>query len=300
MVKVSKTNNNDWVKQASILSQALPFMQKYTGKNITIKYGGAAMGENNLSLSFAKDIALLKQVGINPVVVHGGGPRIKIMLDRLKVKSSFVDGLRITDKETMKIVEMVLSGSINKEIVMEINKEGGRAIGLSGKDALLAETVKLEKKESNSEVEKVLDLGFVGYPNKINNDVLKWLLDSDFIPVLSPIGYDCQSYETYNINADTMAGSVASSVLSERLILLTDVKGVLDKSGNLLTQISIKDVQKLINNGTITGGMIPKVKTCVEAVKSGVKASVILDGRLPHSILLEMFTEHGVGTLISS
>ena len=300
MVKVSKTNNNDWVKQASILSQALPFMQKYSGKNITIKYGGAAMGENNLSISFAKDIALLKQVGINPVVVHGGGPRIKIMLDRLKVKSSFVDGLRITDKETMKIVEMVLSGSINKEIVMEINKEGGRAIGLSGKDALLAETVKLEKNESTSEIEKVLDLGFVGYPNKINDDVLKWLLDSDFIPVLSPIGYDCKSFETYNINADTMAGSVASSVLSERLILLTDVKGVLDKSGNLLTQISVKDVQKLINNGTITGGMIPKVKTCVEAVKSGVKASVILDGRLPHSILLEMFTEHGVGTLISS
>ena len=300
MVKVSKTNNNDWVKQASILSQALPFMQKYSGKNITIKYGGAAMGENNLSISFAKDIALLKQVGINPVVVHGGGPRIKLMLDRLKVKSSFVDGLRITDKETMKIVEMVLSGSINKEIVMEINKEGGRAIGLSGKDALLAETVKLEKKESTSEIEKVLDLGFVGYPNKINDDVLKWLLDSDFIPVLSPIGYDCKSFETYNINADTMAGSVASSVLSERLILLTDVKGVLDKSGNLLTQISVKDVQKLINNETITGGMIPKVKTCVEAVKSGVKASVILDGRLPHSILLEMFTEHGVGTLISS
>jgi len=300
LVKVSKTNNNDWVKQASILSQALPFMQKYSGKNITIKYGGAAMGENNLSISFAKDIALLKQVGINPVVVHGGGPRIKLMLDRLKVKSSFVDGLRITDKETMKIVEMVLSGSINKEIVMEINKEGGRAIGLSGKDALLAETVKLEKKESTSEIEKVLDLGFVGYPNKINDDVLKWLLDSDFIPVLSPIGYDCKSFETYNINADTMAGSVASSVLSERLILLTDVKGVLDKSGNLLTQISVKDVQKLINNETITGGMIPKVKTCVEAVKSGVKASVILDGRLPHSILLEMFTEHGVGTLISS
>ena len=300
MVKVSKTNNNDWVKQASILSQALPFMQKYSEKNITIKYGGAAMGENNLSISFAKDIALLKQVGINPVVVHGGGPRIKLMLDRLKVKSSFVDGLRITDKETMKIVEMVLSGSINKEIVMEINKEGGRAIGLSGKDALLAETVKLEKNESTSEIEKVLDLGFVGYPNKINDDVLKWLLDSDFIPVLSPIGYDCKSFETYNINADTMAGSVASSVLSERLILLTDVKGVLDKSGNLLTQISVKDVQKLINNGTITGGMIPKVKTCVEAVKSGVKASVILDGRLPHSILLEMFTEHGVGTLISS
>ena len=170
---------------------------------------------------------------------------------------------------------------------------------MSGKDALLAKLLNL-KKESTFEIERVLDLGFVGHPNKINDDVLKWLLDSDFIPVLSPIGYDCKSFKTYNINADTMAGSVASSVLSERLILLTDVKGVLDKSGNLLTQISVKDVQKLINNGTITGGMIPKVKTCVEAVKSGVKASVILDGRLPHSILLEIFTEHGVGTLISS
>ena len=247
-----------------------------------------------------RDVTLLKQVGINPVVVHGGGPKIKVMLDRLKVKSTFVDGLRITDKETMKIVEMVLSGSINKEIVMEINKEGGRAIGLSGKDGLLAETVKFNKNQSSGEIEKILDLGFVGLPNKINKDLLNWFLESDFIPVISPIGYDGKNFETYNINADTMAGSVATSILSERLILLTDVKGVLDKKGNLLTEISVNDVKKLIENGTINGGMIPKVETCVDAVKNGVNAAVILDGRLPHSILLEIFTEHGVGTLISN
>ena len=300
MVKISSTKNKEWVNQASILSQALPFMQRYTGKNITIKYGGAAMGDGPLSASFAKDVTLLKQVGINPVVVHGGGPKIKVMLDRLKVKSTFVDGLRITDKETMKIVEMVLSGSINKEIVMVINKEGGRAIGLSGKDGLLAETVKFNKNQSSGEIEKILDLGFVGLPNKINKDLLNWFLESDFIPVISPIGYDGKNFETYNINADTMAGSVATSILSERLILLTDVKGVLDKKGNLLTEISVNDVKKLIENGTINGGMIPKVETCVDAVKNGVNAAVILDGRLPHSILLEIFTEHGVGTLISN
>jgi len=274
-------------------------MQRYAGKNITIKLGGAAMGENLLSSSFAKDIVLLKQVGINPIVVHGGGPRIKNMLERLKLKSSFVDGLRVTDKETMNIVEMVLSGSINKEIVMEINKEGGRAIGLSGKDALLAKTKKFRKKRKSGEVEKFLDLGFVGLPNKINKDLLKWFIESDFIPVISPIGYG-ENFETYNINADTMAGTVASSVLSERLILLTDVKGVLDKKGNLLTQINLKEVAKLIKNGTISGGMIPKVETCVEAVKNGVKAAVILNGKLSHSILLEIFTEHGVGTLITN
>ncbi len=299
MVKISNTNDNEWIKQASILSKALPFMQRYAGKSITIKFGGAAMGENLLSSSFAKDIVLLKQVGINPIVVHGGGPRIKNMLERLKLKSSFVDGLRVTDKETMNIVEMVLSGSINKEIVMEINKEGGRAIGLSGKDALLAKTKKFKKKKKSGEIEKFLDLGFVGLPNKINKDLLEWFIESDFIPVISPIGYG-ENFETYNINADTMAGTVASSVLSERLILLTDVKGVLDKKGNLLTQINLKEVAKLIKNGTISGGMIPKVETCVEAVKNGVKAAVILNGKLSHSILLEIFTEHGVGTLITN
>ena len=299
MIKVSKSKNNDLLNQTSILSQALPFMQKYTGKNVTIKFGGSAMGKDKLSSCFAKDIVLLKQVGINPIVVHGGGPRIGKMLDRLKVKSSFIDGLRVTDKETMDIVEMVLSGSINKEIVMEINKEGGRAIGLSGKDALLTETKKFKKKKSSGEVEKFLDLGFVGLPNKINTDFLKWCIQSDFIPVISPIGYG-KNYETFNINADTMAGAVSASVLSERLILLTDVKGVLDKKGNLITQIKLNEVQSLIKNGTISGGMIPKIETCVEAVKNGVKAAVILDGKLEHSILLEIFTEHGVGTLITN
>ncbi len=299
MIKISETKGGDWLKQTSILSQALPFMQRYAGKNITIKYGGSAMGEDKLSSSFARDIVLLKQVGINPIVIHGGGPRIKKMLDRLKVKSSFVDGLRVTDKETMDIVEMVLSGSINKEIVMEINKEGGMAIGLSGKDALLAKTKKFKKKKATGEIEKILDLGFVGLPSKINTDFLKWCIQTDFIPVISPIGYG-EKFETYNINADTMSGAISASILSERLILLTDVKGVLDKKGNLLTQIKIPEVKKLINNGTISGGMIPKVETCVEAVKNGVKAAVILDGRLEHSILLEIFTEHGVGTLITN
>ena len=299
MIKISETKGGDWLKQTSILSQALPFMQRYAGKNITIKYGGSAMGKDKLSSSFARDIVLLKQVGINPIVIHGGGPRIKKMLDRLKVKSSFVDGLRVTDKETMDIVEMVLSGSINKEIVMEINKEGGMAIGLSGKDALLAKTKKFKKKKATGEIEKILDLGFVGLPSKINTDFLKWCIQTDFIPVISPIGYG-EKFETYNINADTMSGAISASILSERLILLTDVKGVLDKKGNLLTQIKIPEVKKLINNGTISGGMIPKVETCVEAVKNGVKAAVILDGRLEHSILLEIFTEHGVGTLITN
>ena len=292
MTKISKNSAIDWMKKTSILSQALPFMQKYSGKNLTIKFGGSAMGVNQLYSSFAKDIVLLKQVGINPIVIHGGGPKIKTMLDKLKVQSKFVNGLRVTNKETMNIVEMVLSGSINKDIVMEINKEGGSAIGLSGKDALLARTKKLRRKKS------VSDLGYVGIPETINSKFLKWCLESDFVPVISPVGFDSK-FETYNINADTMAGSIASSISSKRLILLTDVKGVLDKKGNLLTQIEISDIKKLISDGTISEGMIPKVQTCVEAVKKGVDAAVILDGRLPHSILLEIFTDHGVGTLIT-
>lgn len=294
MMKISSINTKDLINEASILSKALPFMQKYNGKNITIKYGGAVISEKKLSSSFAKDIVLLKQVGINPVVVHGGGPKIKEMLDQLGFKSDFINGLRVTNKETMNIVEMVLSGSINKEIVMDINKEGGSAIGLSGKDAFLAKTEKVKIPKSNK---KSFDIGYVGKPKIINREILDWFLQSNFIPVISPIGFD-KNYNTFNINADTMSGSVASSILSERLILLTDVDGVIDKKGNLLTEISLNDVNKLINNGTISGGMIPKVETCVNAVKNGVKAAVILNGRLPHAILLEIFTEHGVGTLI--
>ena len=298
MTKISKTDDQEWLKQATILSKALPFMQKYSNKNITIKFGGSAMGESKLSISFAKDIVLLKQVGINPLIVHGGGPRIKKMLDRLNVKSSFSNGFRVTDKETIPIVEMVLSGSINKEIVMEINREGGRAIGLSGKDALLVKASKLSKPNQKNFKKDNNDLGFVGEPIKINKDFLKWCIDSDFIPVIAPIGYG-NKFETFNINADTMAGHVASSVNSERLVLLTDVKGVFDKKGNLLTQISVKDAKKLIKNGTISKGMIPKVETCINAVQNGVNAAVILDGTFPHAILLEIFTEHGVGTLIT-
>ena len=298
-MKISKTNTQDLINKATILSKALPFMQRYSGKNITVKLGGAVMGEKNLSSSFAKDIVLLKQVGINPVVVHGGGPKIKDMLEKLGVKSNFINGLRVTDKETMKIVEMVLSGSINKEIVMEINKEGGRGIGLSGKDALLAETKKINIPSSNLKAYKLSDIGFVGQPHKINKELLKWLLQSDLVPVISPIGFD-KSFETFNINADIMAGSVASNINSERLILLTDVDGVLDKKGNLLTEISLDDIKKLIKNGTISGGMIPKIETCVNAIREGVKAAVILNGKVPHAILLEIFTERGVGTLITS
>ena len=290
-------NPKNLIDQASILSKALPFMQRYSGKSITIKYGGAVMGEKKLSSSFAKDIVLLKQVGINPLVIHGGGPKIKGMLDKLKVQTNFIDGLRVTNKETIKIVEMVLSGSINKEIVMEINREGGKAIGLSGKDGLLVETQKLKGPNLSSSQRKT-DLGFVGQPKKINDDLLGWLIKSHFIPIISPIGFDA-NFDTFNINADTMSGSIASSILSERLILLTDVDGVLDKKGNLLREVSIKGLKKLVKDGTIMGGMIPKVKTCIDAVSNGVKAAVILNGKLPHAILLEIFTESGAGTLIT-
>lgn len=288
------TDYKEWVKQAKILSKALPFMQKYSNKNITIKFGGSAMNELSLSTSFAKDVTLLKQVGINPLIIHGGGPRIKKMLEKLNLKTSFVDGLRVSDTKTVSVVEMVLSGSINKEIVMEINKEGGRAIGLSGKDAFL---VKSEKLKTNTQ-KKIVDLGYVGSPIKVNSDFLYWCIDSDFIPVVAPISFG-KKFETFNVNADIMAGHIASSISSERLILLTDVKGVIDKKGKLISELSLKSAKKLIKNGTISDGMIPKVETCIHAVENGVKAAVIVDGRCPHAILLEIFTEHGVGTLIT-
>ena len=219
--------------------------------------------------------------------------------DRLKVKSSFIDGLRVTDKETMDIVEMVLSGSINKEIVMEINKEGGRAIGLSGKDALLAQTKRFKKKNSSGEVEKYLDLGFVGLPSKINSDFLKWCIQTDFIPVLSPIGFG-KNFETYNINADTAAGAIAAALRATRMLMLTDVSGVLDKNGKLIPALTVSEAESLIKDGTVKGGMIPKVETCVDAVRGGAEAAVIMDGRAPHALLVELFTEHGIGTMIKA
>jgi acetylglutamate kinase len=284
---------------ARTLSEALPFMRKYAGATIVIKYGGHAMGDRTLADEFARDIVLMKQVGINPVVVHGGGPQIKEMMDRLRIESEFVDGLRVTDEATMEIVEMVLSGRINKEIVSAINRAGGGAVGLSGRDCNMIRARKMTrtKKDPDSNIERVLDLGFVGEPEAVNPHVLDVLARSDLIPVIAPIGYDDDG-NTYNINADTAAGAVAAALGARRLLMLTDVKGVLSKDGELLTNLSARDVAALVTDGTISGGMIPKVETCLEAVNGGVDASVILDGRVSHAVLLELFTAHGAGTLI--
>jgi acetylglutamate kinase len=288
----------DPASKAATLAAALPYLRRYAGKTIVVKYGGHAMGDEALGELFAQDVVLLKQVGINPIVVHGGGPQIGEMLERLKIKSSFVDGLRVTDAATVGIVEMVLSGSINKQIVSAINAVGGLAIGLSGKDANLIAARKLERRniESDSHIEKVLDLGFVGEPEHINVTVLATLERSDIIPVIAPIGVGVNG-ETYNINADTVAGAVAAAVKATRLLLLTDVTGVLDKKKKLLHELSTDGARALIADGTIQGGMIPKIETCIEAVEGGVEAAVIIDGRVPHAILLELFAE-GAGTLI--
>jgi len=287
----------DPASKAATLAAALPYMRRYAGKTVVVKYGGHAMGDDALGEFFAQDVVLLKQVGINPIVVHGGGPQIGQMLDRLKIKSSFVNGLRVTDRETVEIVEMVLSGSINKQIVSSINAVGGLAIGLSGKDAGLIKAVKLERRyESDSNIEKVLDLGFVGEPRRINAKVLETFERSDIIPVIAPIGVG-EDGATYNITADTVAGAVAAAVKAARLLLLTDVIGVLDKSKKLLTELSSEEALGLIADGTIQGGMIPKIETCLDAVAGGVEAAVIIDGRVPHAILLELFAE-GAGTLI--
>ncbi len=295
-----KTSEREiYLAKAKTLSEALPYMRRYAGRTFVIKYGGHAMGDAELSRLFARDVVLMHQVGIHPVVVHGGGPQIGSMLERLKVKSSFVDGLRVTDKATVEIVEMVLSGSINKEIVQTIFEAGGNAVGLSGKDGGMIEARKLQRttKDPDSAIEKVLDLGFVGEPVLVRRHMLNTLLHTGIIPVIAPLGWGADG-ETYNINADTAAGAVAAALEATRFLLLTDVAGVLDKDKNLIPEITVDKARALIEDGTITGGMIPKVETCVEAVQSGVEAAVILDGRVPHALLLETFTEHGVGTLI--
>ena len=287
------------LEKAETLSEALPYMRAYSGKTFVVKYGGHAMGAPELSVKFARDIVLLKQVGINPIVVHGGGPQIGAMLKKLKIKSSFVDGLRVTDAAAVEVVEMVLSGSINKQVVRLVNQAGGTAIGLSGKDGSLIKAKKLQrrKRDPDSNIEKVLDLGFVGEPSIINAKVLEELASSDIIPVIAPLGIGSKG-ETLNINADTAAGAIAAAVGASRLLMLTDVKGVINKRGVLIQEMSAKEVQLNIRNGTITGGMIPKTETCLSAVKKGVDAAVILDGRVPHALILEIFTAHGVGTLI--
>ena len=285
--------------RAGVLSDALPYMRRYAGKTIVVKYGGHAMGDPALGASFARDIVLLKQIGVHPVVIHGGGPQIAQMLKRLNIQSSFVDGLRVTDQATVEVVEMVLAGSINKELVGLINAAGGTAIGLSGKDGDLIRARKLTRtrRDPDSHIEQVLDLGFVGEPVSVNTSVLTLFERSDIIPVVAPVGIG-EDGATYNINADTAAGAVAGALKASRLLMLTDTAGVLDADKKVIPEITDVEARRLIADGTIYGGMIPKIETCVEAVETGVEAAVILDGRVPHAILMELLSSAGAGTLI--
>ncbi len=287
--------------KAETLTEALPYLQRYAGKTFVVKYGGHAMGDPALAKDFAADIVLLKAVGINPVVVHGGGPQIGAMLKRVGVESDFVDGLRVTTKETAEIAEMVLSGSINKELVSWINAAGGRAVGISGKDGGFVKAVKVNRTsiDPDSNIERVVDLGFVGEPEAVDRTIIDTISGAGMIPVIAPIGVG-EDGHTYNINADTMAGAVAAALGASRLLLLTDVAGVLSKDKRLLTDLDPQSVAALQADGTITGGMIPKLETCVSAVQAGVDAAVILDGRVPHAMLIEMFTDKGAGTLVHS
>ncbi|TLP47151.1 MULTISPECIES: acetylglutamate kinase [Cohaesibacter] len=286
--------------RAKTISQALPYMQRYDGQSVVVKYGGHAMGDPELGRAFARDIVLLKQSGVKPVVVHGGGPQIKTMLERLGIQSEFKGGLRVTDAHTVEVVEMVLAGSINKSIVSNINAEGGRAVGLCGKDGnmVLAEKLTRTIRDPNSAIEEVVDLGFVGEPKKVDRSVIDMVARDALIPVIAPVAPGADGY-TYNINADTFAGAIAGAVDAKRLLFLTDVPGVLDKDGKLIKQLTIKEAHALIADGTINGGMIPKVETCIEALNKGVEGVVILDGKVPHAVLLELFTEGGAGTLLT-
>jgi acetylglutamate kinase len=288
-----------WRQTGRVLVEALPFILKYDQKTIVVKYGGNAMTGTGTD-DFSQDIVLMKQTGIDPVVVHGGGPQIGAMLKKLDIQSRFIDGLRVTDQAAVDVVEMVLTGSINKQIVTAINAAGGRAVGLSGKDGnlVMARKLKLEKIDADGKT-VIEDLGFVGEPQTVNPEVLHTMMKSEIIPVIAPIGVGPKG-ETYNINADTVAGAVAGAVKAERLILLTDVEGVLDQDKKLIPRLTAAEARTLIANGTIFGGMIPKIRTAIEAVESGVHAAVILDGRIPHVLLLELFTEHGAGTLITA
>src|SRR5579863_8214966 len=285
-------------EQARILAEALPYMQRYDEETVVVKYGGHAMGEEQLARDFARDIVLLEQTAINPVVVHGGGPQIEAMLKRVGVASQYEAGLRITDEKTLEIVEMVLSGQINKQMVGYINAAGGKAIGLSGKDGnmLIARKLTRTVVDPDSHIEKVVDLGLVGEPDKVDVTVLTQILGREIIPVLAPVAAAANG-GTFNVNADTFAGAIAGALKAKRLLLLTDVPGVLDKSKQLIKELSVDDARRLIADGTISGGMIPKVETCIDALDRGVEGVVILDGKVPHAVLLELFTELGAGTL---
>jgi acetylglutamate kinase len=292
-------SRSDWLSKAGILTDALPFMRRYADSRVVVKFGGHAMGDEELSQTFASDMVLLKQVGTHPIVVHGGGPQIGHMLGRLAIKSEFIDGLRVTDKATVEIVEMVLAGSINKSIVAAINQSGGKAVGVSGKDANLLTVKKLSRKtfDPDSNIEKVVDLGFVGDPKAVDSELINTLISGGFIPVIAPVGYGDDG-ETYNVNADTAAGAIAGATGAQRMLMLTDVEGVLDTEGKLIPELTIAQANELKHDGVISGGMIPKVETCIEAVQKGAEAAVILDGRVPHAVLLELFTSQGHGTII--
>jgi acetylglutamate kinase len=285
--------------KAETLVEALPYLQRYAGRTFVVKYGGHAMGDPELARDFAEDVVLLKAVGINPVVVHGGGPQIGAMLKKLGVESKFIDGLRVTDKATAEVAEMVLSGAINKELVGWISGAGGKALGISGKDGGLVTATKVSRttKDPESNIEQAIDLGFVGEPTVVDVTLIETASAAGMIPVIAPIAPGADG-ETYNINADTMAGAIAAALGAARLFLLTDVAGVLDKQGNLLTDLTPADIHQLQDDGTISGGMIPKLETCIHAVEAGCEAAVVLDGRVPHAMLIEVFTARGAGTLI--
>lgn len=288
-----------WRATARVLTEALPHILHYDQKTVLVKYGGNAMGEEGVAEHFAQDIVLMRQTGIDPVVVHGGGPQIGAMLKKLAIKSSFVDGLRVTDQAAIDVVEMVLTGTVNKQIVSAINNAGGKAVGVSGKDGQMIVAKKVVKTRRNPETgkEETVDLGFVGEPEEVNTEVLQAIVRADMVAVIAPIGVG-RSGETYNINADTVAGAVAGALKADRMLLLTDVPGVMDRNGNLIERLTTTEARALIKDGTISGGMIPKVETCIDAVERGVRAAVILDGRVQHVLLIELFTEHGAGTMI--
>ena len=291
----------DLLAKTGMLIEALPFMRRYSDKTILIKFGGHAMGKADYVNAFASDIALLDQVGARPVVVHGGGPQIGEMLTKLKIESNFIDGLRVTDEATISIVEMVLAGGINKALVAAIASAGGRAVGVSGKDGGLITARKLMAvaKGGDSAIQKAVDLGFVGEPANIDVTVLEALMMHNLIPVVAPIGSG-EDGKTYNINADTAAGAISAALNAKRMLMLTDVTGVQDKDGNLIPSLTISQAEALIHDGTVLGGMIPKVETCIEAVQGGAEGAVIMDGRVPHALLVELFTEHGMGTIITA
>ena len=297
---MTAARQTDPQEQAEILMQALPHMLRYDDAVVVVKYGGHAMSDEDAARSFAKDMVLLEQSGVNPVVVHGGGPQIGAMLAKLGIKSEFAQGLRITDKATVEIVEMVLAGSINKQIVGYINAAGGRAIGLCGKDGNMVTAVKATRvmRDPGSNIEKHVDLGFVGEPSKVDATVLEQVLGRELVPVLAPVAQGADG-ETYNVNADTFAGAIAGALGAKRLLLLTDVPGVLDKNKQLIKELKVEEIRGLIADGTITGGMIPKVETCIYALEQGVEGVVILDGKQPHAVLVELLTDHGAGTLIT-